>query len=184
MGCFRKFFQAVVILGLAVLGQASSAIDIINENPHLACQKLDLYRELSVYKDPTLFLSDLQLITADPGRGWKQLLSENPLLTRLHGAVQLMQLGPARPFKSFGAISKVYRAADPRVDWGDDVSMGEEPKSHPPLVVPIEICGTDAYNSTLGFVVESQLKDAQKYDPRSSALPPSVYPNPIPVLKD
>src|SRR5690348_13896830 len=91
----------------------SPAVDVVNENPQSACRPVELFRELNVFKDPTLFMSDLGLIYVDPTLGWKQLMRENPLLTQLKGRVQLLQLGPAREFKNFGAIAKLYEAAEP-----------------------------------------------------------------------
>ena len=105
------------------------AIEIVNENPHAACEEYVISRELPIYKDPNIFLSNLGLIYSDPKTGWATLMDETPLLTSLRGIVHLMRLAPAREFKNFGAIARIDELADPSFKIARDSARGARKES-------------------------------------------------------
>ena len=151
--------------------------------PRAVCEELRLNRELTIYKDPTLFLADIALIAMDPVAGWRKLASADPRLTTLDGTVQLQQLGEAREFKNFGVVSALYERAEPRfrTKRGGEGTKGGAKTGVP--IVSVMLCGAnDAYRNTLGFVVLSDLEQAREDRNEGNELPPSIYPNPIPKL--
>ena len=152
------------------------SIQVVTDSPNVVCRELKLHREVRVYKDPTLFLSNLNLIYTDPAAGWDALMEESPVLTTLKGEVQLMQLGPPRDFRGFDAIAKLYELAEPRLEVRD--------AKGPSRIIPVKICGhNQPYTDALGFVLEADVKLAQKEELEGRGLPPSTYPNPIPKLQ-
>lgn len=181
--------RLIALTIFALVCVSASAIEVLTEATQLppgTCQHFEFFRPLTVFKDPTLFMSDLGLLTSNPGQGWKTMKQESPILTELKGDTRLVQLGPAREFKNFGAIARLYEAAEPRLKLASPKrdAKGKLIKNAAALVIPIQVCGSSAYNSTLGFVMEEDFKKAQQYDNRSATLPPSVYPNPVPVFPD
>lgn len=168
---------------LFLVSFTAHAAHIVSENSHLSCEELKIFKELRVYKDPSLFLGNLSEIYSDPSVGWERLMKENPLLTTIKGAVQVMRLGPEREFKNFGAIAKIYELADPQFKKKGEKSSN--PSSNPmnPKIVPIKICGGDAYGETMGFVLVSDLKKAQVEEFEPGVLPPSTVGNPVPKLR-
>lgn len=154
---------------------SSHAATIVSENPHVSCQEMKFYKELKVYKDPSLFLGNLSEIYSDPSVGWERLMKENPLLTSIKGTVQVMKLGPEREFKNFGAIARIYELADPK--------FRTDHKTLNPKIVPVKFCGGDAYSDTMGFVLVNDLKNAQIEEVEPGVLPPSTVGNPIPKLR-
>ncbi len=155
-----------------------ASADVVTDSDVKAhCEELVVKRELRVFKDPSLFLPGLALIAEDPKAGWERLMEESPLLTRLTGRVSLMRLGKAREFKNFGAIAKLYEAAEPRLRLREKGAAASSAR-----VIPIQICG----DGSLGFVLESDLKWAALDEKRASedVMPPSTYPNPVPRWKE
>lgn len=171
----------IIALVFLLFSLVSHAAHIVSEIPHVSCQEVKLYKELKIYKDPSLFLGNLSEIYADPSVGWEKLMKENPLLTTIKGTVNLMKLGPERDFKNFGAIARIYEVADPQFRHvGKEEAKGAVPKD--PKIVPVKICA-DAYAETMGFVLVSDLKNAQMEEFDPSVLPPSTVGNPIPKLR-
>jgi hypothetical protein len=157
--------------------RAVGAVELVPERgAEGACQEFVARHELKVFKDPTLFIPNLGLIQIDPKVGWYRLMQETPLLTVLSGRVSLMRLGEAREFKNFGAIARLYELAEPRLRLVDPATSLQKT---PVKIVPVQVCGSGA----LGFVLESDLKQAKENREASVGLPPSVYPNPIPEWK-
>lgn len=165
------------ILSFLVVGVAFSA-EIVTENQKLVCQEFRLNQEVRVYKDPSLFLPQLSQIYADPATGWDELMKESPIVTTVKGAVQLMKLGPAREFKNFGEIAKLYELVDPRFR-----EVKKSPSDKSPMILPVKICSSDAYNDTMGFVLSADLEKSQSYAGEHAGLPPSAHPNPVPKLR-
>jgi len=188
-GIISGFQAGILFAGLTVLvPQSVSGVQIVTENQTTYCEEIHLSKLLNVYKDPTLFMGDLALITTDPQLGWERLMEENPLLTRLQGTVHLMRLGPPRYFRNFGSVARYYDAAEPHFRMSPTAQTpAVEPQN--PLVdassqiVPIQICGgsSDAYSETLGFVVTADL-DAGLPEGESHATRPSTLGNPIPKI--
>lgn len=168
------------ILFLAFIAGQTYGAQIVSENPHVSCQELKLYKDLKVYKDPSLFLGNLSEIYTDPSVGWDRLLKENPLLTTIKGTVQVMKLGQEREFKNFGAIARIYEIADPKFKTAEGV--GGKKVQQSPKIIPVKICG-DAYGDTMGFVLVADLKNAQIEELDPGVLPPSTVGNPIPKLR-
>jgi hypothetical protein len=164
-----------MVLFLFLLFSASlNAVELVSERgAGSSCQELTVKRELKVFKDPTLFLPNLGLIMADPKVGWYRLMQETPLLMVLTGRVKLTKLGEAREFKNFGVIARLYELAEPRLRLVDP----EVSKQPLVKIVPVQICG----EGVLGFVLESDLRLATEGLKAEKGLPPSIYPNPIPV---
>src|SRR4051812_16967215 len=102
------------IVGLLVLfgmlgTPAFSAIEVITERESSpSCEEFRITSDIRIYKDPSLFLDSLSLILRDPIVGWEKMMRENPLLTTLRGSAHFMRLGPARDFKNFGLVAKLY----------------------------------------------------------------------------
>lgn len=169
-----------IIAVLAWMVSPLWGVQIVTETPHVHCRTFHFHQDLSIYKDPTLFLPNLSLIYADPVRGWEALMEESPLLTKVKGDIVLMLLSdkPAE-FKNFGAVARLYEMADPRFKFNKKES------SSPVKILPIKMCGepNDPYRDTVGFVIEEDLKKAQVEILETGKLPPSVYPNPIPKLE-
>jgi hypothetical protein len=188
MGLVRRFF-----LMIAFLTAPAFALEVINEG-NGNCEEFLLHQGLPVYKDPTLFLSTLKDEYGDR-LNKTAISSESPLLTTVKGRVQLMRLGPAQPFKNFGFITRLYELADPRLkvrrDQASEPVLAKGKKVAPkandrsPLIVPVLFCGSgDPYSDTLGFVLLSDLQEAQKTRTEAKGtLPPSSFPNPIPEWK-
>lgn len=182
LGLFRGIF--FVLGSFWLLTQPASGVQVITDGSKVVCQEIRLYRELRVYKDPTLFMTTLNALYLDPALGWDSLKREDPILTTLENTAFLMRLGAPREFRGFGAIARIYELVDSRFRTGRrPASEGDEGKPRAPaMIVPVKICG-NAYKDTLGFVLESDLTRAQvESDGDSAPMPPSVYPNPIPKL--
>ena len=175
VGIGDKVREFIRVLGvcLLVLSAPSYAIQVVTDGPNVGCEEIKLSKELRVYKDPTLFVGNLSLIYTDPTLGWEKLMEETPLLTRVGGMVHLMRLGQPREFKNFGAIAKLYELADAR--------FRSKTSEHHPLIVPVRICA-EGYSDSLGFVLKSDLDDAQKAFFEEGSMPPSAGNNPIPQL--
>jgi hypothetical protein len=171
--------------------QFGFAAQIVTEAQHTHCEELQLFKDLKIYKDPTLFLPVLSQIYVDPANGWDLLMNESPLLTTLRGTIHVMRLGSPQEFKSFGGISRLYELADSQFVPKPTPSPEPKKKLSPkdveelkrgPLIVPIKIC-SEAYAETLGFVLETDLKTAQVDEREEATLPPSTRTNPIPKLR-
>ncbi|MFM8313051.1 MAG: hypothetical protein ACKOA8_02090 [Deltaproteobacteria bacterium] len=161
------------------------AVHVLSEFEHSLCEEVKLSSELRVYKDPSLFVGALGEMYNDPQQGWKSLMNETPVLTHLSGTVELMRLGVPAEFKNFGVISKLYELADSRFKVIQPQGIKKDPKTKPrtgPLVIPVKVCGS-SYGDSLGFVLLADFQRAQKQNIEEGTLPPSVYPNPVPVLK-
>lgn len=175
-----------VLIALVFGALSARAVEIITENPNVTCEEYHLSRELKIYKDPTLFRSDLSPRDADDPS-----LADSLVLTTVSGTIQLMRLGPPREFAGFGPIVKLHELAKLKLHGGRKKSEPRLTKSSPvpdeisPLIIPIKVCGApnDPYLDTLGFVLVSDLRDAQLEEYEPGTLPPSTYPNPIPSLK-
>lgn len=156
-------------------------VEVVSEE-HSSCETLDLKQELKVYKDPTLFLHRIRQ-AATTVDGWNALVDESPLLTSVKGRVSMMRLGPPRTFKSFTQIARFYDSLDHQIDIRPD---GNDLRSDLSAeVIPVRFCGEhEPYESTLGFVVASDLKRSQQSPEKQPGLPPSTYPNPIPHLHE
>jgi hypothetical protein len=136
------------------------------------CRDFPLYRELVVYKEPTIFLTNLNRILIDPEQGMQELMQESPVFTTLKGSVKL-KLGRPETFKNFSAISKLYELAEPRLEVDVESADGAA------TIHMVQNCKT----GELGFVLQQDLLDAQQ--PKQgghSRLPPSTRANPIPQL--
>jgi len=166
-----------------------SPIEIVTENGHNpSCEEFRFNRDLRVYKDPSLFLGALSLFERDPRMGWENLMRENPLMTTLRGSAQIILLGPAREFKNFGLVAKLYETVEPRLKLqeipstevipsasGRGKNVVQKIKKTGALILPVMICGdSDAYRNSLGFVLESDFKSAQLDVNGTASLPPSV----------
>jgi hypothetical protein len=172
-----RLLANLLVLALAL---PAMAVQIVTENPNPACEELHLAKALKLYKDPTLFLSAVTTADTEP-----DAFGDSPLLTSLKGTVQLMRLGPPHEFRNFGAIAKVYELAEPKLR-GVTARKNEKDERviASPLIVPVKVCGDNQpYSDTLGFVLLSDLRDAQVEDYEPGSLPPSTYPNPIPSLR-
>ncbi len=181
----RKSAVTIALVASMWLAAPGFGFQIVTEGDKTACQEVRLFKELKIYKDPTLFLSVMSLIQQDPQAGWEALSRENPLLTTVKGTVQLAQLGPEREFKNFGAIARLYEVADPRFRLRRET--GSDGRAHlkkPIAIIPIMLCGeNDPYKNTMGFVPVEDFKLAQVDELSKGEMPPSVYPNPIPKLR-
>lgn len=181
-------FRGLTLLVVAALliGSQVGAVQIVTESPNVACEELQLAKELRIYKDPTLFLANLGMIYADPTQGWESLMEESPLLTTVKGRVQVMRLGKAREFRNFGGISRLYESVDPRLKAPKKRMGTKGPELlNPTMIIPIKVCGGayDAYKDSLGFVVATDLRDAQQEEYEDGQMPPSTVGNPIPKLR-
>lgn len=79
-----KFQLFIAIVGLlAHLAGPVLGVQIVTHGAEPVCQTLQLRQELPVFKDPSLFLSNLGLLYADPVHGVESLIKETPLLTTL-----------------------------------------------------------------------------------------------------
>lgn len=169
-----------LLLSFPVLGA-----HVLSEFENSKCEEFQLSKPVVVFKDPSLFVGSLGEIWNDPHQGWKSLMSESPIVTTLEGSVRLMRLGNASEFKNFGVISKLYELADSRFGAGSEYYQRPNTKlgkSKRPLIIPVKICDS-AYSDSLGFVLLSDFQKAQSVEVAPGAMPPSVYPNPIPELK-
>ncbi len=161
------------------------AVEIVTEKPVVYCEEFHLSKPLNIYKDPDLFIRNLALIYSDPQLGWEMLMEENPLLTRVQGTVKLMRLADTRYFRNFGAVAKLYEAADPRfrmteVPTNPDDPSGETTKVGPEIV-PIQICGPgEPYSDFLGFVLTADLEAVPEMNGLGGRMRPSTKGNPIP----
>jgi hypothetical protein len=179
----RKNLVLFCLLTMSLL-QAHGA-QVGSEFANSACEEFQLARELIIYKDPSLFIGSLGQMYNDPHQGWSELMSETPVLTSLQGTVYLMKLGEPTEFKNFGVISKLYELVEPRLKSHSEDKKSKASqalKSERPWVIPVKVCGA-SYGDSLGFVLVSDLKWAQHEERESGALPPSIYPNPVPNLK-
>jgi len=195
-------FGCVLGLGLMVFGAFSPAfglevapdprtspVQLVTDSPKVACEQITLNRDLNIYKDPSLFLSIAGLLYADPERGREALWEETPLLTTVRGTFQFMRVPPMREFRGFGEIAMIYERIEPRLKPQAQDARDKKKKpglNQAPLIQLIKICGDEhaAYKDTLGFVLASDLSDAQKApDSEDGSLPPSTVGNPIPKLK-
>ncbi len=170
-----------ILLLVSIWASGSFAVEL--STPDFKVKRLDLtlYDELSIYKDPSLFLGRFSELYLHERPSWDLLMEESPLLTSVTGKVCLMQLGPATEFKNFGKVSLLYEMAEPRLRRvRRDEQQKERPKN--PLIIPVKLCGDTAYNDTLGFVLESDLKQAQKGRFGLGTMPPSTLANEIPPL--
>lgn len=183
----RATFGLFLLFGVFT-SQAFSAIEIITErDTSPACEEFRLNRDIRIYKDPSLFLESLSLVLRDPIVGWEKMMRENPLLTTLRGTAQIVRLGPARDFKNFGLVARLYESVEPRLKL-QEVPAPEQQKKDgrrghtsarkqfsAARIVPVMLCGdTDAYRNTLGFILQSDLNAAQLDATGNVALPPSV----------
>lgn len=160
---------------LVSFSNGAYSVDIVSEFDRYSCQEFQLVKELRVYKDPSLFVGMLGQMYSDPHQGWKSLMDESPVLTALEGAVQLMKLGPPKELKHFGVISKFYEINEPKLKGPSTAAR--------PKVIPVRICGP-VYVDSLGFVLAADFEEALREDIIPGRLPPSVYPNPVPKLKN
>lgn len=177
-----KRITSLLLLVSVLATSVSSAVQVVTEGSIVGCEEIRLNRELKVYKDPSLFVGNLSLIYTDPELGWEKLMEETPLLTSIAGTVHLVRLGPPRAFKNFGAVAKLYELAEPkfRVKKEDGTKV---PVVHP-MIVPIQICGQgEAYTDSLGFVLQTELEEAQRAVFENGSMPPSGGRNPIPVWR-
>jgi len=157
---------------------------VISEFSHSSCEEFRLVRELTIYKDPSLFIGNLGQMYNDPHQGWTELMNETPVLTTLQGTVHLMKLGEPVEFKNFGIISKLYELVEPRLKPNKESKKSKSAHAFGKeitWIIPIKICGS-AYGDSLGFVLISDLKWAQHEEREPGTLPPSIYPNPVPDL--
>jgi len=175
-------------LEAAVSAPDFSVAQVVAERRDPVCQELRLTRELNIYKDPNLFLSIQGLLYADPERGHEAMEEETPLVTTVSGTFHYMQMADVREFKGFGEIAKLYERLEPRFKTQAAESRRRKTRDqmvNPPMMVPIQICGESPYRNLLGFVLQSDLVEAQKaIVSKDGALPPSTIGNPIPKLKD
>jgi len=154
------------------------AVSVIPEISHPVCEDVQLYKPLTLYKDPQLFLSNLSvMLHVDPSVTVEELYDEGAVITQFEGRVKLMRLGHPRGFNQF-----IHRIVKPR---RKSLKVTAQKESAVTMIIPVKICGErmDAYSDTVGFVVEEELKAARVDDIDLGNLPPSGYPNPIPKIK-
>ena len=149
---------------LLLASSGASAVDVVAELVAPSCERFTIVKELRIFKDPT---------TLD----WENVMEEDPILTTLKGEVPLMRLGASRPSKSITFLARLRALSPGRTATPLD-------KKGPISVIPVKICGTpgEAYLDTFGYVVESELKDAQQEERFEGSLPPSTPGRPIPKL--
>lgn len=177
--------RSLMALGLVLMGLVAHGANVLSEFENSQCEEFQLTKQLTVYKDPSLFVGSLGEILNDPHQGWKRLMAESPILTNLEGTVHLMKLGNASEFKNFGVISKLYELADSRFVAHKQYFQFNGKRASQrkrPLVIPIKICDS-AYSDSLGFVLLSDFQEAQRVEIVPGTMPPSTYPNPIPQYK-
>ena len=164
------------------MAQGGDAVEVIADQS-ASCRVFNFPQELKIYKDPSLFMSLLDEVGTSRS-SWEILMHESVLLTSVSGRVALELLGPPRDFNSFPLIAKLYEVVDPRLAVRPRYLKQHE--SRQVKIIPIKFCGDqEAYENTLGFVVAEDLLEAQRVSSNSvkkRGLPPSTYPNPIPVL--
>jgi hypothetical protein len=164
-----KLFLILTCFSLGLVARADAVqIETSGSNPY--CEELSVMQPLRVFRDPALFLSNLNMLSTDPENGWEAMQEESPLLTTLGtGRARFMRLGPAAPFRNFRAIARFYEPIEPALKA---YRLARQEQN--PYIVPIKICGGDSYNDTLGFVFLSDLKMAETnpFDPEG--LPPST----------
>lgn len=179
----KKFLAT---LFLVVFSINALAVDNISSFELSGCEEFILHKELRVYKDPSLFIEIIGRMYNEPHLDWQNLANENPVLTTLEGVVYFMKLGAPSEFKSFGAISKLYQLAEPKLKSGQHDGKGLNQQKNgawKAMVVPIRICGS-SYTGSYGFVLLSDFQESLKDDVSSAGLPPSVHPNPVPGKKN
>jgi hypothetical protein len=179
--------KIVIVFGIILISLCRSvwAAQVLSEFEDSKCEEFKLSKPLVVYKDPSLFVGALGEFYNDPQQGWKSLVAETPVLTTLEGTVYLMKLGVASEFRNFGVISKLYELVDSRFTAKKTTAKSKTGRKEiikRPLVMPIKICGS-AYSDSLGFVLWADFQEAQVFETESGAMPPSVFPNPIPLYK-
>jgi len=175
----------VILMGLWAL--PVHAVDVVNYNPRARCQKYALNSDLNVYRDPSLYASNVGLLDVDPSTGLNTPFNDSPLLTTVRGVVYFMELGPPQEFKDFRAILKLFEIPQPRIKR---IGRDSEPRDDrwdsaagidPNLAVPIRFCGKDdPYSDTLGYVFLWDRAQALKDPELKGETPPSIAPNPIP----
>ncbi len=181
--------RKVVILSLIWLNSLSQAVQIATTKPNLDCRGITLSRDLNIFKDPSLFIGVQGLLYSDPEKGKEALWEESPLLTTVTGRFQYMPFDPIE-FRGFGEIAKLYERMEPRLKPQAQASRQNGKGNHlyqPTMILPIKICGDEhsSYRDTIGFVLVSDLKEAQKpIELEDGSMPPSTYGNPIPKLKN
>lgn len=179
MGLLRSFSGVGLALALSLAQGAWGAVpptaatssyapaEVVGSHEAKPCRSRYFYQPLAVYRDPSLFLGSFAAYVADPRRGLDELLKERPLLTRLVGEVAFRELPGEHVFKSFPVIQQMYADVDRRF------LAAEAPK-----IVFVVLCGEkSAYRDTMGFVLQSDLLQA---DRPLGGLPPSIEPNPVP----
>lgn len=162
---------ATFCLWLAIAAPAF-AVDIVNDDPNARCEYVELFEEVRVYRDPSLFLADLQEeLTL---RKHRPRRIDDIVRTSLNGKVAIIKIGKPYPFKNFSALSRLYEKADPR--------LKSRAGAKPSLVQDIQVCSEGAENSAVGFVVKEDFEQAKIYRHKEATLPPSV--NEIPVWRE
>lgn len=168
----RAFAASFVTAMLSLVPATGYAAMEFVEVDFGVCRDFQLYRPLTIYKEPSLFLSVLNRILIDPEQGMKELMKESPVLTSVSGVVKI-KLGRPETFKNFNAISRIYELADPRLHVDADFPDGSA------TIHMIQMCK----GGEIGFVLQQDLEDAQKMVMDGKfRLPPSTRGNPIPQL--
>lgn len=177
----RQIQVRFLLVLLATTGVKNSilGVQVVTDGAKPIRKEVQLRQDLPVYRDPSLFLPNLDLIDSDPLQGWDTLLDEPPLLTTLTGAVCLELLAKPAPFKNFHHLVKLY-GIESTSKASVETESPLEPEKRSPLMIPVKLCD-DTYSDTLGFVFESDLVRAETQSSDGS-LPPSTLANPIPIL--
>lgn len=127
------------------------------------CAEHTFYREVTVFKDPNLFLAKLNLFAVDPDVGSRELAQESVVKTTLRGIVRL-KLGQMEEFPNFRDISQLYAASEPRLS-----NQGALGKSE--AIRWIQFCGS----GDPGFILERDFIEATKLPSEQGfGLPPST----------
>ncbi len=141
------------------------------------CRDFTILRPLTIYKEPTQFLVQLNRISMDPVGGMKDLLeTESPILSTVSGLVKL-KVGRPEVYKNFGQISKLYELAEPRLKVDPEATAGDGNA----YIRMLQVCRT----GEVGFVLEQDLETAQRALAGASGkyhLPPSTRANEVPTL--
>lgn len=160
----------LLTLGILALSVTARAVEFVDVDFGV-CRDFQFYRPVTVFKEPSLFVSNLNRILIDPEQGMKDLMKESAVLTSLSGIVKV-KLGRPETFKNFNAISKIYEVADPRLQVDNEFPDGSA------VIHMLQMCKT----GEIGFVLQQDVEDAQRMRRGPQSLPPSTKANPIPQL--
>jgi len=155
-----KGFKGLIVL-LAFVGVVPVWAMVPEAGAKESCQKLTLYRPVPMY---SLVSQGLRHLYEDAHAALEQV--QDPRIATLEGDEEIV-VGET----SYRYFSKAQTLASG--------ALKRQPSGLKKVIL-IQRCGSQG---TFGYVLEQEFRLA-KLAPTTTGLPPSVYPNPIPELKE